>query len=62
MHVVVCEPNVLDQPRGLENLFVLLLEFRWGQLGWLFPTPSLVDLQERVTNMLNKQSQNLARD
>ena len=62
MRVAVDDSNILDQPRGLEDLLVLLLEFRRGQLGRLFPTPALVDLQERVTNMLNKQSQNLARD
>ena len=59
MRVAADDSNILDQPRGLEDLLVLLLEFRRGQLGRLFPTPALVDLKERVTNMLKHKVRTL---
>ena len=54
--------NVLDEPRSLKDFLVLLRTLHVIRGRRVAPASPLVDLQERVTNMLNKQSQNLARD
>ena len=46
--------GLLDEPRGLEYLLVLLCELRGRELGraWVLPTLALVDLEQHLRDVL----------